>query len=246
VSERTAAIVVVGNEILSGKVEEKNAAYLSKELLSLGVTLRCIVVVPDEVPVIAEAVKRLAQEHPVVFTSGGVGPTHDDVTVEGVATAFKRPLVRNAAMEEALNDVYGGNANEHVLSMADIPEGTEIIMGPGLRVPVLRLENVYIFPGIPELFQNKFEAIRDQFRSEPFFLECVYTQLDESSIAQALEHITKECPDVGVGSYPAWDNPHYRVKVTLESKQEPQVQKALALLGELLPPNSTVDPPPNS
>lgn len=236
-------MLVIGNEILTGKVEEKNARYASAELFRLGVRLRRIVVIPDEVDVIADSVKELAADHDIVFTSGGVGPTHDDVTVQGIAQAVGRKLVRNAEMEQSLREVYGTHVNEHVLRMADLPEGTELFLGEGLRVPVLIVENIYIFPGIPELFRAKLDALRDRFADQPFRLETLYVKLDESQLAASLHDVLEAHPTVDIGSYPVWNNPHYRVRITLESKDAAEVVAALELLKSLLPADRIVPPP---
>ena len=156
--QKTAAIVVIGNEILTGKSDDKNASYLIGELYKLGVALRRIVVIADDVAEIAQAVRECAAGFDFVFTSGGVGPTHDDVTIEGVARAFDRAVVRLPELEAMLRSYFGDGVNEARLRMADAPEGSVLIRAEGLRWPVLATDNVFVLPGVPELFRSKFEV----------------------------------------------------------------------------------------
>jgi molybdenum cofactor synthesis domain-containing protein len=238
--DRTAAIVVIGNEILSGKSQDRNAAFLIGELYRLGVALRRIVIIPDDVEEIAGAVRECASRFDYVFTSGGVGPTHDDLTIEGVARAFGRRIVRHAELVRIISGYCGGQLDDPRLRMADVPEGAELIFAQGLAWPVLALENTYILPGVPEHFKTKFEAIRERFRASPFFLRSVYTREDEFDIAPRLNQVAGDHPDVEIGSYPSSTRDDYRVKITIESKREEAVERALAALLKLLDPDSVV------
>jgi molybdenum cofactor synthesis domain-containing protein len=234
--QKTAAIVVFGNEILTGKSEDKNASYLIGELYKLGVALRRIVVIADDVDEISRAVSECARGFDYVFTSGGVGPTHDDVTIEGVARAFDRRVIRVPELEAMLRSYFGEGINEARLRMADAPDGSEFIRADGLRWPVLATENVFVLPGVPELFRSKFDAIRERFRGRPFFAAAIYTQEDEFDIAPRLDRVAAGNPDVEIGSYPTFTREDYRVKITIESKVETAVERARAELLELLDP----------
>jgi molybdenum cofactor synthesis domain-containing protein len=234
--QKTAAVVVIGNEILTGKSEDKNASYLIGELYKLGVALRRVVVIADDVTEIARAVRECAADFDYVFTSGGVGPTHDDVTIEGVARAFDRPVVRVPELEAMLRSYFGEGVNEARLRMADAPDGSQLIKAAGLRWPVLATENVYVLPGVPELFRSKFEAIRERFRGDPYYVGAVYTREDEFDIAPRLDRVAANHPDVDIGSYPTFTREDYRVKVTIESKVEAAVDRARSELLTLLDP----------
>ena len=234
--QKTAAIVVIGNEILTGKSDDKNASYLIGELYKLGVALRRIVIIADDVAEIARAVHECAAGFDFVFTSGGVGPTHDDVTIEGVARAFDRRVVRLPELEAMLRGYFGDGVNEARLRMADAPEGSELIRAEGLRWPVLATENVFVLPGVPELFRSKFEAIRERFRGEPFYTSAIYTLEDEFDIAPRLDRVAASHPEVEIGSYPTFTRDDYRVKITIESKIEAAVDRARGELLELLDP----------
>jgi len=121
-----------------------------------------------------------------VFTSGGVGPTHDDVTIEGVARGLGRKVIRHPAIEGRIREFYKDKANEARLKMAEVPEGTELIVDGRLGFPTLKCENVYVLPGIPEILEQKFNAIRDRFAASPYFLRVIYTSDGEGSIAEHL------------------------------------------------------------
>ena len=238
--DTTAAIVVVGNEILSGKIADTNAAFLAEELRKLGVALRRIVVIPDEIEVIAATVREYRSAFNVLFTSGGVGPTHDDVTIEGVARGLDRPVVRNAFLVDKMREYFGDALTPARLKMAEAPAGAELIFGGQFNFPTLCVDNIYILPGIPELFRDKFEAIKHRFVGRPFHLRVLYTQEVESTLAESLNQTLAAFPELELGSYPKLNNPEYRVRVTLESKDREYVDRALAHLVSLLPPQAVV------
>src|SRR5262249_41203987 len=157
--QKTAAIIVIGNEILSGKSEDQNAGYLIKELYALGVALKRVVFIPDDVDDIIKAVRECSAQFDYVFTSGGIGPTHDDLTIASVARAFDRRLVRHPELESLIRGYFGDRVNETKLRLADVPEGSELVGGNIMSWPVLATENVYILPGVPDFFKRKFDAI---------------------------------------------------------------------------------------
>ncbi|GIW41311.1 MAG: molybdenum cofactor biosynthesis protein [Candidatus Binatia bacterium] len=237
--EKTAALVVIGNEILSGKVVDTNSSFLAQELRKLGVALRRITVVPDEPEEIAEAIRAVYRTHDVVFTSGGVGPTHDDVTIEGIARGLGRKVVRHPEMERMLREFFGEKVNDARLKMAEIPEGAELLFDGGMNFPTLVVENIYILPGIPELFRAKFLAIKDRFAVDPYYMRVVYTGEPESSIAEALNATQAAFPELLLGSYPKLDA-DYRVRITLESKDPEYLERAFRHLLETLPPGSVL------
>ncbi len=228
--KRTAAIVVIGNEILNGRSEDQNARFLIGELYELGVSLRRIVVIPDVLDEIAASVRECSEKFDYVFTSGGVGPTHDDVTIEGVALALGRNVVRSSKLEAMIKGYFGPDADEARLRMADVPEDAELAGGSNLKWPVLAASNVFILPGVPELFRSKFEAIKERFRAEPFFSRAVFTREDEFDLAPALRRVAAEHAEVEIGSYPNFQSSEYKVKITLESKEQAAVDRALAAL----------------
>lgn len=229
---KTAAILVIGEEILSGKTVDENARYLIAQLRELGVALRRIVVIGDERAIIAAEVKALSAAHDFVFTSGGVGPTHDDVTMDGVADAFGTRVHRHPELEHLLRRYYGDRLEERALRMAEVPEGVELVPSDHAAWPVVVMRNVHILPGIPEIFRRKFNAIRQRFADAPFHLRQVLVCADESEIAGTLDAVVAAFPGVAVGSYPRHylpsDPPPWKVKVTLESRDRELADRAAA------------------
>jgi molybdenum cofactor synthesis domain-containing protein len=234
------ALLVVGNEILSGKVADTNVHWLATELRALGADLRRVLVVPDEIDVIAAAVRELAAAHEFVITTGGVGPTHDDVTIEGVAAAFGRRVVRQPEIEAILRTFYGPRCTEGHLKMADAPEGAELVSSPEVRWPTMVVRNVYVLPGLPEIMKIKFAVVRDRFRGDPFHLRSVYVHLDEGHLKEHLDAIVAQFPAVQVGSYPKIGHPEYKVRVTLDARDPALVDRATAALVSRLRPEDVV------
>ena len=234
---RTAAALVIGNEILSGKIADTNTAYLARGLFELGIELRRVVVCPDEIDTIANDLNELRQAHDVVFTSGGVGPTHDDVTIEAVATAFGRKVVRSVAVAKLIERYYGERMTEAHLRMANMPEGAEMLRSSDAPWPTVVIENVYVLPGVPEIFTLKFNDLRKRLDDgSGFSSQAVFTRCDEGEIAGFLERIAEEHPGVMVGSYVKWQAEDYRTKVTFDGNDGAAVRKAAdALIAELDP-----------
>jgi molybdenum cofactor synthesis domain-containing protein len=233
----TAAILLVGNEILSGKVAEENARYLLPELRALGVSVQRVEVVPDDLADIAATARALSARFDLVFSSGGVGPTHDDVTLPAIAAAFGRDLVRHPELERLLRAAFGERLHPRDLRMADIPAGARLEYGPGTTGaiwPVVVVENVWILPGIPQIFRRKFEAIRELFRAPPIHARAVYSRQGEGPIADALDSVVAAWPTVEIGSYPHVDAVEYKVKITLDGRDRDAVDAATAGLVERL------------
>ncbi len=223
----TAGIILIGDEILSGKVRDENAHFLIGELRALGVGLRKVTTIPDVLDEIAATVKEFAARFDHVFTSGGVGPTHDDLTMEGVALAFDKKVLRHPELEGLLRGYWGTRLQERNLRMADVPDGAHFVHGdPTAGWPVVAMGNVYILPGVPELFRKKFTSIRERFRDQPFVLRQVFTTLEEGHIAHELDRIVAAYATVQVGSYPTFSQPDYKVKLTIEGKDADAVQRA--------------------
>lgn len=231
----TAGILIIGNEILSGKVIDTNSPYLCRELRGLGVDVERILTIPDEIDVIAREVRAFSEAYDHVFTSGGIGPTHDDLTMEGVAAAFGRRLEQNESIASRMERAQGKAPNESQLKMAMVPEKARLIDAGDLWFPVVVVENVHVFPGIPELLRKKFESIRDRFRGVPFLLKRVYVKRRESDIAHSLNELLQTHPQLMLGSYPKIGEEAFHVLLTLESRDAGYLQKALDDLLAKLP-----------
>ncbi len=231
----TAGILIIGNEILSGKVVDTNSPYFCRELRALGVDVERILTIPDDVQGIASEVKAMSQAYDFVFTSGGIGPTHDDLTIEGVAAAFGAPIETNESIVSRIARAIGGEPNASQLKMARIPAGATLLDTGDLWFPLVVVNNVYIFPGIPELLRKKFESSRERFRGVPFVLKRVYVKLRESEIADDLNALLEAFPELMLGSYPRIREESFQVLLTLESRDAGYVQRALDSLLERLP-----------
>jgi molybdenum cofactor synthesis domain-containing protein len=228
---RTAAALIVGNEILSGKIPDTNTAFLARTLFDLGIELRRVVICPDEVDIISQDLSQLRASHALVFTSGGVGPTHDDVTIEGVAASFGRPVVRSAAVEKMIRHYYGDRATEAHFRMANMPEGAEMIRSAEAPWPTVVIENVFVLPGVPEIFELKLTDLRKRLdEGHQFHCQTVYTRSGEGEIASLLERIAEGFPGVMVGSYIKWRAEDYRTKVTFDGNDPDAVAKAADML----------------
>jgi molybdenum cofactor synthesis domain-containing protein len=223
----TAGILVIGNEILSGKVADTNSPYLCRELRALGVDVERILVIPDDVQTIAAETRALRARYTYVFTSGGIGPTHDDLTMEGIAAAFRVPIERSESIAARLTRAVGGELNPSQLKMAEVPKGAQLVDVGDLWFPVVIVHNVHIFPGIPELLRKKFESIRQRFKGVPILLKRVYVKRRESDIAAALNELLSEFPELMLGSYPKIGEEAFHVLLTLESRDAGYLQSAL-------------------
>lgn len=230
-----AAAVVIGDEVLSGKVRDENGPYLIAALRGAGISLGRVVTVGDDVEEIAWAVRTCREHFAPIFTSGGIGPTHDDVTVAGVAAALGRPVVRHPEIEAAVREHWGASITEEALRLARVPEGATLLRASSSWYPVITIEGIYLLPGVPELFRRHVDALAVTFRQAPFHLRCVFVSLGETEIAAALDRIAAAFPAVALGSYPRFDPADHRVKLTLESKDPAVVEASLSALLAALP-----------
>ena len=232
---KSAGIVIIGNEVLSGKTQDTNSHFLCVELRRLGVEVQKISTIPDVIELIGREVVVFSEGFDHVFTTGGVGPTHDDVTIDGIAHGFGVPVVRHPDIERRMRQRLGADVNEARLRMANVPEGANLLATEALFAPVINIRNVYIFPGIPKILQERFHAIKERFRDAPYFLKNVYVRYGEGIIAALLNDLLVKFPQLMLGSYPVLDLPEYKVKVTLESKDAAYLDQALQSFVASLP-----------
>jgi len=237
---KTAGIIIIGNEILSGKVQDSNSFFLACELRALGVNVLRISVIPDDADTIGREATFFSRKYDYVFTSGGVGPTHDDITMEGIAKGFGVKLTRHPDLERRFRLRYGDSANAAVMKMAEVPEGTEIIDLGDARFPLILFKNIFIFPGIPKYLREKFSLIKERFRFSLFHLKKCFLNAEETEIAAILNAVVAENTDVTFGSYPVLENPEYKIIVTVESKSELSIKKALHELLSRIPKEAVV------
>jgi len=226
----TAGMVVIGNDILSCKITDTNSPFLCRELHFLGIRLERLITIPDDFALIGQVVREFSAAFTWIFTSGGIGPTHDDLTIPAIAAGFGVPVVRDAALERTIREHYAERLTEDHLLMAQVPQGAELIEIDGLYYPQVQFRNVFILPGVPQLFEYKFNAIKSRFRSRPIVLHEIFMKADEGVIAASLRETAERFGDVLIGSYPSFFKRDYSVKVTLESRERSSVEAALAHL----------------
>lgn len=239
---KTAAALLIGNELLTGKIQECNLALLAQMLFGIGIDLRRVVICPDEVETIATDIKTLRAQHDYLFTSGGIGPTHDDVTLRAVATAFERDLVVSQELDARIRQLVGERYNEGHRRMAFVPEGAELVASPEVPWPTVLIENVFVLPGLPKVFQLKLPILRERLEGgTPFQSRALYTRCFEAEMATVLDRIAGEFTGVSIGSYPVTGHAQYRVKLTVDGRDPQAIEDALRALRQALPADQIVD-----
>lgn len=200
-----ACLIIIGNEILSGRTHDKNLPYLAEELNKIGVRLAETRVIPDIEDTIIETVNECRAKFDYVFTTGGIGPTHDDITSSCVAKAFGVENVLNADAHALLKSHYENpeDLNEARLRMAHVPVGAELVQNPISKAPGFRMENVYVLAGVPMIMQVMFQGIKHQLiGGKPMVSRSVGGYIPEGAIAKVLAEIQADFPQTDIGSYP--------------------------------------------
>jgi molybdenum cofactor synthesis domain-containing protein len=224
---KTAGIIIIGDEILSGKIQDLNSQFMSKELRSRGIDVRRISVIPDDIQEIAREVKEFSERFDYVFTSGGIGPTHDDVTIEAISEAFGVRTVFNDYLKRFLRGAYGEHLTPEQLKMAQVPEGAELIGEGTIKFPLIHFQNIFILPGIPDYLIEKFYVLEKLFDEPQILLKKVYIKEYEPELAPLLNEIVRVHKEVKIGCYPVVGNKDYYVMVTFESFDEKILNGAL-------------------
>src|ERR1051325_5225950 len=200
----TACVLIIGNEILSGRTQDANLAFLAQGLNEIGIRLREARCVPDAAETIGAAVNEVRTKFDYVFTTGGIGPTHDDITAQCIADAFGVPLILHPDAKRLLESHYPpGAINEARLRMAHMPEGSVLLLNPISRAPGFRIGNVYVMAGVPQVMQATFSELRHRLRGGAKVLSrSVSCGLGEGTIAKDLAALQQRYPDLEIGSYP--------------------------------------------
>ncbi len=232
----TAAVLIIGNEILSGRTKDANLPYLGERLSELGIRLAEARVVADLKDEIVAAVNALRQRYTYVFTTGGIGPTHDDITAECVAAAFGRPLIRNPEALALLQAHYApGDLNEARLRMANTPEGATLIENPISHAPGFRMENVHVLAGVPAIMRAMFDSLAPGLTGgPPLRSRTVTSKLPEGALAAGLGALQVRYPEVDIGSYPSFRDGRPSVAVVLRATDEPRLAAAAEEVGALI------------
>lgn len=215
----TASLLIIGNEILSGRTQDKNLSHLALKLNDAGIQLREVRVVPDIEGEIVDAVNALRAKFDYVFTTGGIGPTHDDITTASIAKAFGVAVIRHPEAEAALRAHYGAEINEARLKMSEVPVGATLIPNAISVAPGFRMENVFIMAGVPRIMQAMLDAIIPHLEGGATVLSAsIATNLLEGTIADGLTDIQNRYMDIDIGSYPTYESAQgYRTTLVLRS-----------------------------
>lgn len=231
----TCAAVIIGDEILRGTFPDENGPFVIAQLRSRGCDLGRLVFVSDTPEAIADEVARCAVAFDHVITTGGVGPTHDDRTLEGIARGLHLALEESGELVKLFLG-FGLPDNEATRRMASLPAGAVLEARDTRSIPVIRVQNVWAFPGVPALFRKKFLRVADRFSGRLPYVEKLHSALREVDIAAVLSRTSEREPAVAIGSYPRFGRKDdVSVIVTLESRDEASLARAVARLREALP-----------
>lgn len=231
----TACVLIIGNEILSGKTQDQNLHFMGEAFARLGIKLAEARVIRDEPEVIADVVNECRARYDYVFTTGGIGPTHDDLTAESVARAFGVALVRD---EDAVKRIGRGGRelNEARLKMAMIPEGASLIDNPISHAPGFRIENVFVMAGIPSIARAMFAAVESELAGgAPILSDYVDLYASEGDIAAPLDAIARRFADLEIGSYPFSREGRFGASIVVRGTESERIAAALAEVRTILP-----------
>lgn len=232
----TASIIVIGDEILSGKTQDVNIQYIACNLAAMGIKLQEARIIADSKIEIIQTVQKLSKKNDFVFTTGGIGPTHDDITSEAMAEAFKRQLEYNNTALQLIIDGYqkkGKVLSEGSKKMAMMPQGVELIMNSASIAPGYRIENIFVMAGIPWVMQAMFHEVKQYILSsypnlgDPFYSDGIEIFLGEGMIAACLKDLQDKYTEVDIGSYPFKKDDKWGTNINFRSKNIKLINAAM-------------------
>lgn len=232
----TACLIIIGNEILSGRTQDKNLSWLAAQLNEIGVGLSECRVIPDVEQVIVDTLNACRANFTYVFTTGGIGPTHDDITTAAVAKAFGLPVIRHAQALKALQAHYASqDLNEARLKMADVPEGATLISNPVSAAPGYSVENVYVMAGVPRIMQAMFDGLKSQLKGgAKVHSRTLSAYITEGVIAGALTQVQQHYPDIEIGSYPFMREGRLGTSLVARGSDVARLDKAARAIEDML------------
>lgn len=224
----TAAILIIGDEILSGRTTDQNTPWIAEKLSDHGIKLREVRVVPDDYTAIINTVNELRARYTYLITTGGIGPTHDDITAAAIAQAFDVTVTEDPEARKILEDYYGTtDLNEARLKMAAVPEGAVLIDNPVSGAPGFKMENVYVLAGVPRIMQGMLEGFIDGLAGgDPMLSNTITCDLFESQVAKDLGILQNSYPDVSIGSYPQYRGGVLGLSIVLRTTDAPLLERA--------------------
>jgi len=231
---QTIAILVIGNEVLSGRTREANAYLAAQKMFERGCKLSEIAIIPDIKIDIIHTLNRLRRNYDAVITSGGIGPTHDDITMEAIAESFAVPLLEHQDTIAKLYEYYGDDINAGRRRMARLPEGSKPIICEKSFMPGAHIGNVYVLAGVPDIFASQLETFLDHFGGVPYIRHEIEVNIPESVFAKALTDVQAQFTDVEIGSYPRLCGKKAYGNICLSSQNQPQLNNAIRLVETML------------
>jgi molybdenum cofactor synthesis domain-containing protein len=235
---KTAGLIIIGDEILTGKVKDENSFIFAQLMFKRGIDLQRIIIIPDDIGTIAATIQQFIKSYDYVASSGGIGPTHDDVTLDAVAQALKRPLEihQEARRYFEAAKVRAGRGEKELslvqLKMLTYPQASQVYFSEPLWLGLIRIDNLFILPGVPSMFKQLIENYAGLFNGTQFYREIIYTDRFESTIAEVLGQAQHRFAQLKIGSYPQEVGLGFRVMVTIEGREEQLVHDAAQ---EILP-----------
>ena len=226
----TACLLIIGNEVLSGRTQDANINFLATRLGNAGIPVREVRVIPDVHEIIINTVNEMRAKFDYVFTTGGIGPTHDDITAECIARAFGVPLERNPEAMRILEAHYkamGTDVNEARARMANIPQGGRLLENPVSKAPGFAIGNVYVLPGVPQIMRAIFDLLLPSLvGGPPVVMHTVTCDVREGDLAADLEAIALKYPNIDIGSYPGFRDGRFITQLISKGSDADAVAKA--------------------
>ena len=233
-------LIIIGNEILSGRFADANTSFLAQQLLAHGVQVGEVAIIPDEIVTVAGKICEYAARFDLVITTGGIGPTHDDVTLDAVAKAVGRPLVEHPELVAIAREKIG-EMNEATRKLTLVPEGTELLAGGRFVWPPLKVGKIVVLPGVPALIRAQFPALVQLLPDDKYFeaeLRCLAREVD---LAASAGETDAAFTDVEVGSYPIIGDKSHHVLLRFTGTDAPRIEEAIAFFLERAPEGTSVE-----
>ena len=231
-----AAILIIGNEILSGRTKDSNTSFIAKWLNERGIQLREVKIIPDELNIIVSSVNLLRKKYNYLFTTGGIGPTHDDITAFAISKAFNKKYEYNKEAYQILEKHYKDSYfNEARKKMAKMPSGAKLIYNPSSSAPGFYVKNVFTLPGVPSILQSMMSFVEQLIvGGEKMYTVTVQAHLPESKIAKDLGKLQKKFKDLSLGSYPFFQSGKIGVALVIRGYSEKRIQECKIILEKIL------------
>lgn len=238
------AFLIIGNEVLNGKVSDGNLKALADELWKYGVKIKKCVIVEDVIEIISNELRLLYKKFDLIFTSGGIGPTHDDVTIEAVAHSLNKEIIDYPELIEIVHKYFGNLINNATLRMAKQPKDAEFLFDNVSRFPTVKVDKVVMLPGIPTLLKAKLPYLLPQLfpdKNKLFKISIMLINTTEWEIEEKLTKIAKNYSDVLIGSYPQPWRKDFTLEITFESSKQDEMKKSFNEFKQIIKKESIVE-----